>query len=59
MNAMNSCSACSPRIPGIDEEQDAARAGVFEQAVDLGDGREGLARPGRHLDEGAESVCLE
>ena len=40
-------------VAGVDEEEDAADAGVFEQAVDRRDGGEGLARTGGHLDEGA------
>ena len=35
------------------------RLGVFEQAVDGGDGGVGLARAGGHLDQGAGAVGLE
>ena len=41
-------------VAGIDEEEDALQAGVFEQAVGGGDGGEGLAGTRGHLDEGAE-----
>ena len=40
-------------VAGIDEEEDAANLGVLEEAVDGGDGGEGLAGAGGHLDQGA------
>ena len=42
-------------VAGIDEEQDAFGVGVFEQAIDGGDGGEGLAGAGGHLDQGARA----
>ena len=40
-------------IGAVDEEEDVARAGVFDEAIGEGAGGEGLARAGGHLDEGA------
>ena len=40
-------------VAAVHEEQDAARAGVLDEAVSEVDGGEGLARAGGHLDEGA------
>ena len=40
-------------IAAIHQEQDALGAGELEQAIGDVDGGEGLARAGRHLDEGA------
>ena len=37
----------------VDEEEDAFEAGELEEAVDFGDGGEGLAGAGGHVDEGA------
>jgi hypothetical protein len=43
----------APEVGPVDQEEDAARAGVLDQPVrDVGGG-EGLARAGRHLDERA------
>ncbi len=47
------------KVSGVDEKEDLAGAGVFEQPVDGGDGGEGLARAGGHLDEGARFVLPE
>ncbi len=46
-------------VAAIDQEQDAPRPGELDQAVDEGDGGEGLARAGGHLDQGARAVFLE
>ena len=46
-------------IARVDKEEDALGVGEFQQAINLGDGGEGLARSGRHLDEGARLVLLE
>jgi hypothetical protein len=40
-------------VVAVDEEQDALRAGVLEDPVRERDGRERLAGPGGHLNEGA------
>ncbi len=37
----------------VDEEEDALEAGELEEAVDFGDGGEGFAGTGGHVDEGA------
>ena len=43
----------------VDEEEDALGLGVFEETVDGGDGREGLARARGHLDEGPRAGLTE
>ena len=43
-------------VAAVDEEEDAARAGVLDEAVDEVDGGVGLAAAGGHLDEGAAFV---
>ena len=47
------------QIPGVYKKEDAPGVSVFEQPVDRGDGGVGLARAGRHLNEGARAVVLE
>jgi hypothetical protein len=39
-------------VAGIDQKQDALGAAELEQAIDRGDGGEGLARAGGHVHEG-------
>src|SRR5438477_11079536 len=46
-------------IAAVDEEQDAARAGELDKAVNEVDGGVGLAAAGGHLDEGAAFVGSE
>jgi hypothetical protein len=43
-------------VAAIDQEQDAPRAGEFDQSVDEGNRGEGLARASGHLDQGARAV---
>jgi hypothetical protein len=43
-------------VAAVDEEEDALRPGVLDEAVGLGDGGEGLAGTGGHLDECARAV---
>lgn len=43
-------------VAAVDEEEDALGTGVLDEAVGLGDGGEGLAGAGGHLDEGARAV---
>ena len=43
-------------VAAVDEEEDAARAGELDEAVNEVDGGEGLAAAGGHLDEGAAFV---
>ena len=43
-------------VAAVDQEQHAPRAGELDQAVDEGDGGEGLAGAGGHLDQGARAV---
>src|SRR5438874_11037972 len=43
-------------VAAVDEEEDAARAGELDEAVNEIDGGVGLAAPGGHLDEGAAFV---
>ena len=43
-------------IAAIHEEEDALRAGVFDEAIDEIDGGVGLARAGGHLDERARTT---
>ena len=47
------------QVAGVDEEEDAAGVRMLEEAVDLRDGREGLARARGHLDERARPVGLQ
>lgn len=44
------------KVAAIDEEEDAPGTGVLDEAIGLGDRREGLAGTGGHLDEGARAV---
>ena len=46
-------------VRAVHEEEDAAGAGVFDQAIGERAGGEGLARAGRHVDERARSVLGE
>src|SRR4029453_1177939 len=50
-------------VAAVDEEEDAARAGELDEAVNEVDGGVGLAAAGGHLDEGAAFVggegCFE
>ena len=46
-------------IGAVDEEQDAARAGVLDEPVGEGAGGVGLARAGGHLDQRAGLVLGE
>ena len=46
-------------VARVDEEEDAADAGVLEQAVDRRDGGERFSRAGGHLDEGAGAGILK
>src|SRR5437773_10364491 len=43
-------------VAAVDEEEDAARAGELDEAVNEVDGGVGLAAAGGHLDEGAAFV---
>jgi hypothetical protein len=43
-------------VAAVDEEEDAARAGELDEAVNEVDGGVGLAAAGRHLDESAAFV---
>ena len=43
-------------VAAVDEEEDAARAGELDQAVNEVDGGVGLAAAGGHLDQGAAFV---
>ena len=43
-------------IAAIHQKQDAARAGVFHEAIDEIDGGKGLARAGGHLNERAQQA---
>ena len=43
-------------VGAVDQEQDPPRVGELDQPVDRRDGREGLARAGRHLDQGPGPV---
>src|SRR4029077_914478 len=43
-------------VAAVDEEEDAARAGELDEAVNEVDGGVGLATAGSHLDEGAAFV---
>src|SRR5207249_107452 len=43
-------------VAAVDEEEDAARAGELDEAVNEVDGGIGLAAAGGHLDEGAAFV---
>src|SRR5206468_12643534 len=43
-------------VAAVDEEEDAARAGELDKAVNEVDGGVGLAAAGGHLDEGAAFV---
>ena len=47
------------QVPGVHEKKNALGVGVFEQPVDRGDGRVGLARAGGHLNQGTRAVLLE
>ena len=46
-------------VAAVDQEQHAPRPGELDQAVDEGNGGEGLARAGGHLDQGARAVFLQ
>ena len=46
-------------VAAVDQEQHAPGAGELDEPVDEGDGGEGFARAGGHLDEGAGAVFLE
>ena len=47
------------QVPGVHQEENPLGIGELQEPVDGGDGGEGLARTGRHLDEGAGFVGLE
>ena len=44
------------QVGAVDQEEDALRLAELDQPVDGGDGGEGLAAAGRHLDQGARPV---
>ena len=44
-------------VAAVDEEEDALGTGELDEAVGLGDGGEGLAGAGGHLDEGARALA--
>ncbi len=46
-------------VAAVDQEEHAAGAAVLDQPVDRGDRRQGLARSGRHLHQGARLVAPE
>ncbi len=46
-------------ISAIDQEQNSAGSGVFDEPIDEVDSGEGFATAGRHLDESAEFVRTE
>jgi hypothetical protein len=46
-------------VAAVDQEQHAARPAELDQAVDLGDRGERLARAGRHLEQRARLVEAE
>ena len=49
----------APEIGAVDEEEDAARAGVFDEAIGERAGGESLAGAGGHLDQGARLILGE
>ena len=46
-------------VCAIHEEEDAARLGVFDQAIGDGAGGESFSRAGRHVDKGARTIFGE
>ena len=44
------------KVAGVDQKQDAPGAAELEQAIDRGDGGEGLAGAGGHVHQGAGFV---
>ena len=55
----NSLQGLPAEVGAVDEEEDAPGPGELDQPVDGGDGREGLAAAGGHLDRGRGGGCRE